>query len=57
MPADDPTAPDASLPARYHLEGALFGFGSGALIVLLAATVVGSLGPVPSLKKARHVLA
>jgi hypothetical protein len=56
MPADAPTAPDASLPARYHLEGALFGFGSGALIVLLAATVAGSLGPVPILKNARSVM-
>ncbi len=57
MPADEPTAPDASLPARYRLEGAILGFGSGALITLLAATVAGSLGPVPTLKKAGRVMA
>jgi hypothetical protein len=57
MPANEPTIPDATLPARYHLEGAIFGFLSGAVIVLLAATVAGSLGPVPVLKKARRVMA
>ena len=57
MPADKPSAPDASLPARYHIEGALLCFGSGALIILLTATVAGSLGPVPILKNARRVMA
>ncbi|RBP44445.1 hypothetical protein DES53_104265 [Roseimicrobium gellanilyticum] len=59
MPADEPTIPDASLPARYHLEGAIFGFFSGAIISLLAATVAGSMGPLPkpALKRSRKVMA
>jgi hypothetical protein len=59
MPADDPAIPDASLPARYHLEGAIFGFLSGAIISLLAATVAGSFGPLPKpvLKRPRKVMA
>lgn len=61
MPADKPTIPDASLPARYHLEGAVFGFLSGAIVCLLAATVAGSLGPLPKpvlkMKRPRKVMA
>ena len=61
MPADQPTIPDASLPARYRLEGAVFGFFSGALVSLLAATVAGSLGPLPKpvlkMKRPRKVMA
>ena len=59
MPADEPTIQDASLPARYRLEGAVVGFFSGAIVSMLAATVAGSMGPLPKpvLKRPRKVMA